>query len=133
MLTLSVLRALLRLRLLQPELHVHLAVHRRRGGEVLLSLLALARAPVEFAEVEVAVGDEGAHPEFGGKGHRLAVVPLPVFRICRLAIRRDGASHAERPCSATAFLLNARKLDSPLSELPRVIDLPREHMGFAQI
>ena len=30
-----------RLRLLQPEAHVHLAVHRRRGGEVLLRLLAL--------------------------------------------------------------------------------------------
>src|SRR5262245_4678823 len=37
-------------RLLQPDLHVHLAVHRRRGGEVLLRLLALARAPVELAE-----------------------------------------------------------------------------------
>jgi len=49
-----------RLRLLQPEAHVHLAVHRRGGGEVLLRLLALARAPVELAEAEVAVGDEGA-------------------------------------------------------------------------
>ena len=58
----------LRLGLLQPEPHVHLAVHRRRGGEVLLGLLALARAPVELAEAEVAVGDEGAHAEFGGKG-----------------------------------------------------------------
>src|SRR5215470_16020835 len=51
----------LRLRLLQPVRHPHLAVHRRRGGEVLLRLLALARAPVELAEAEVAVGDEGAH------------------------------------------------------------------------
>jgi hypothetical protein len=28
---------------------------------MLLRLLALARAPVELAEAEVAVGDEGAH------------------------------------------------------------------------
>jgi len=34
----------LRLRLLQPLRHPHLAVHRRRGGEVLLRLLARARA-----------------------------------------------------------------------------------------
>ena len=38
-----------------------LAVHRRRGGKVLLGLLALVRAVVELAEAEVAVGDEGAH------------------------------------------------------------------------
>src|SRR6266700_5067307 len=39
-----------RLRLFQPEAHVHLAVHRRRGGEVLLRLLTLARVikPVTF-------------------------------------------------------------------------------------
>jgi hypothetical protein len=33
---------------------------------MLLRLLALARAPVELAEAEVAVGDEGAHAELGG-------------------------------------------------------------------
>src|SRR5712692_158749 len=47
--------------LLQPEPHVHLAVHRRRHGEVLLSLLALAGAPVELAETEVALRDERPH------------------------------------------------------------------------
>src|SRR5262245_20089075 len=46
------------LRPLQPIRHPHLAVHRRRGGEMLLRLLALARAPVEFAETEMAVGNE---------------------------------------------------------------------------
>jgi hypothetical protein len=30
----------------------------RRGGEVLAGLLALARASVELADAEVAVGDE---------------------------------------------------------------------------
>jgi hypothetical protein len=30
---------------------------------VLLRLIALARAPVELAEANVAVGDEGAHAE----------------------------------------------------------------------
>src|SRR6202022_5102035 len=58
--------ARLRLRLLQPEAHVHLAVHRRRGDEVLLSLLPPARAPVELAEAEVAVGDLRAGPKLAG-------------------------------------------------------------------
>src|SRR5215831_14386457 len=35
----------LSLRLLEPEAHVHLAVHRCRGGEVLVALLTLACAP----------------------------------------------------------------------------------------
>jgi hypothetical protein len=37
---------------------------------MLLHLLALARAPVELAEAEVAVGDEGAHPELLGERER---------------------------------------------------------------
>ena len=46
---------------------VHLAVHRRSDGEVLLRLLALTRAPVELAEPEVAVGDERTHAELVGE------------------------------------------------------------------
>src|SRR2546428_240182 len=48
-------RGYLRLRLLQPEVHVHFAVHRRRGGEVLLGRYTLAGAPVQFAEAEGAL------------------------------------------------------------------------------
>ena len=45
MVTRSVLRALLHLhlRLLQPEVHIHLAVQTHRCREVLLRLLALVR------------------------------------------------------------------------------------------
>jgi hypothetical protein len=39
--------------LLQPELHVHHAVHCGGGGKVLVSLLAYARAPVQRAETKV--------------------------------------------------------------------------------
>src|SRR4029453_12220470 len=62
----------LRLRCRQPVRHPHLAIHRRRGGEVLLRLRALARAPVELAEAEMAVGDEGAHASGLGERQRLA-------------------------------------------------------------
>src|SRR4029450_7273713 len=66
----------LRLRLLQPVRHVHLAIHRGRGGEVLPRLLALARAPVELAEAEVAVGHGGAHAELGGERQRRSMERL---------------------------------------------------------
>jgi hypothetical protein len=54
------------LRLLPPEDHVHLAVHRRGGFQMLAGFLALAASSVESAEAEVAVGLQGAHAEFGG-------------------------------------------------------------------
>src|SRR5215470_18177549 len=57
----SARRVFLCLRLLQPVRHIHCSIHRRRGGQVPLRLLALARASVELAEAEMAVGDEGAH------------------------------------------------------------------------
>src|SRR5205823_14570121 len=78
----------LRLRLLQPEPHVHLAVHRRSGGEVLAGLLLLARAPTELAEAEVAVGDEGAHAARLAERQSVAVVGLSALWIERLGVGR---------------------------------------------
>src|SRR5262245_8290936 len=100
-------------RVLQPELHVHLTVHRRRGGQMLLRLLALARAPVELAEAEVAVGDEGTHAEFGGKRHRLPVVVFGGLSVGWIEARY---SHGEGP---KPIGFNASRL-----ELPGDIDGP---------
>jgi hypothetical protein len=72
----------LRLRLLKPKRHVHVAVHRRRGGEVVAGLIPFARAQVDLAETEVAVGDEGAHPEPLGDGQRLAIMSLAALGCC---------------------------------------------------
>jgi hypothetical protein len=47
--------------LLQPVGHAHFTVHRHRGGEVLLRLLAIAPPAVKFAETEVAVSDQRTH------------------------------------------------------------------------
>src|SRR5260370_3957992 len=66
----------LRLGRLQPELHAHLAVHTRCGRQLPLRILPLARAPVELAEGEVAVGDERSHAARRVEGQRLAVVGL---------------------------------------------------------
>jgi hypothetical protein len=71
----------LRLRLLQPEAHVHLAVQRRCVSQVLAGLLALACVPAELTEAEVAVSDEWAHPQSFGNRERLPVVGLSSFSI----------------------------------------------------
>src|SRR5260370_20508621 len=79
-------------RLLQPEAHVHLAVHRRRRAEVVLRLLALAGGPLELAEAEVAVGDGWATAELAGKRQRLAV---GAFSVLGAACRCDVTAEAE--------------------------------------
>src|SRR5262249_27312375 len=59
---------------------------------MLLRLVALARAPVELAEAEVAVGDEGTHTARLGEGQRLAVVVGSVLGATR---RRDVTAEAK--------------------------------------
>src|SRR5262245_4110148 len=81
-----------RLRLREIEAHVHLAVHRRSDGEVLVRLLPLSRAPEELAEAEVAVGDERAHAELAGEGQGLTVKG---FRILGAACQGDVTGEAE--------------------------------------
>src|SRR5258705_6108094 len=63
-----------RLRLLQPVRHVHLAVHRRRSGEMLARVIPLVCSPVELAEAEVAVGDERPHADLIGERDGVTVV-----------------------------------------------------------
>src|SRR5262252_6949426 len=75
----------LRLRLLQPKPHIHLAVQRRRGGQVPLRLLAFARPSRQLAEAEVAVGNERAHAARLGKGQRLTVMGLAAVRVGLIA------------------------------------------------
>src|SRR5262247_2269516 len=77
----SARRVYLRLPLLQPEPHVHLAVHRRCSGEVLTRLLALVGARAQLPEAEVAVGDERAHAARLGKKQCVPIVCFGGTRI----------------------------------------------------
>jgi len=96
----------LRLGLLQPEPHVHLAVLRHRRVEVFSRRRALARAPVELAETEAAVGDKGAHAVWLGELQRAAITVLAVgltidlddtgtrdWRHCHVRVRMAGDTH----------------------------------------
>ena len=105
--------------LLQPVRHAHLAVHRRRGGEVLLRLLALARALVELAEPEMAVGDEGSHAEFGSERQGVGSVLL-----CTLVMPLNGmnvSQQAEGVGFLTSLGVCPRQLQSMFASLQRVI------------
>src|SRR5262245_29236324 len=88
--------------LLQPVRHLHLAVHPYRRSEMLLRQLALARAPIELAEAEVAVGDEGTHAEVAGQIERIAIETLRSIEIRRRCTRVDLGEESQDSCLATA-------------------------------
>ena len=77
----------LRLRLLQPVRHAHVAVHGRRGGEVFLRLLPLARAPRELGEAEVAVSNKRAHTAWLGEFQSPVIVVRGDGRLRLMAVR----------------------------------------------
>jgi hypothetical protein len=95
--------------LLHPVRHPHLAVHRRRYAEVLLRQLAFARAPVELAEAEVAVGYSGLR---GGAyrvrrrgtappGRSVRRRPHPPWTRCHPRGRAHGPRLPEPPAEAS--------------------------------
>jgi hypothetical protein len=75
---------------------------------VLVGLLALARALVELAEAEVAMGDEGAHTELIRQRHRGAVL-----RLCHRQVRGVGLGR-DVSCEVQCI-----RLAGPLSLLAR--------------
>jgi len=64
---------------------------------VLASLVLLARAPVELAEAQVAVGDERPHAEFFGESQAFSTPGLPGLDIRGIATHGDVAEKVEGP------------------------------------
>src|SRR5262249_38330370 len=103
-----------------PEGHAHLAVHRGGGGQMLLCLRLVACAAVERAEAEVAVGDEGAHPQFAGERQRLAVLALCGVCVDRLKAHRGFGLWPTTESLYTALMPLTGDLKRPASNLSRV-------------
>src|SRR5882724_5732947 len=99
------------LRLLQPESHVHLAVHRRSGRKVFAGFLMGAHTSIELAEAEVAVGNHRAHVNFLGDGHGLPVRGFGLVGMRWVAMRSDLAESPESPRLVRAWLVVTRKVE----------------------
>ena len=85
----------MRFPLIEPGAHFQIAVHRRRCGEILASMLCLADAAVELAQAEVALGDERAHAVQLGECQRLSVVGRRAVGIEPVGVARDVAEQAQ--------------------------------------
>src|SRR5262249_52201063 len=87
--------------------------------QVLLRLLSLARAAVELAEPEVAVGDERAHAARLGERQSLAVVRLAALSIEAVRMGCDVAEQVQRMGRESRLL--RRRFDRAHAEVPRLV------------
>src|SRR5262245_61973146 len=98
---------------------------------MLLRLLVLASAPIELAEAEVAVGDEGAHPARLGEGQRLAIVGLAAL----------GIESVEMGCAVTQQVqgvggeagVTGRGYERALAQALRLVKPTKEESGAPQL
>src|SRR5262249_24574219 len=111
-----------------PELHVHLAAHRRRGDEVLLRLLSLACSPVELAEAKVAVSDQGPHAARLGEHQSLAVARLAALSIEAVRMGCDVAEQVQRMGRESGGSVGRSDCTSP--KIPRLVE-PAEPQASA--
>src|SRR5712692_2315196 len=88
-------------------------------------------ALVECAEREVAVGDEWAHAQFGGKGKRLAVVAFGLLDVGQAG--GDLAQEAQRPSLVAAFLVVTGAPQSTVGGLACVICAPGPQIPLGEI
>ena len=117
--------------LLQPELHVHLAIHRGGGHEVLSCLLSLARLSVELAEAEVTVGDERAQAELGGL-RECAPIRVPGMLGFGELVGVDVAQQFQTPGFPAPLLVGARQRHRLLRLLPCLGDPFKDETGLGQ-
>src|SRR5712692_4008411 len=122
----------LRLRLVQPEAHVHLAVHRRRRRQMLSGLVRLVGLPEELTQVEVAVGDERTHAEVAGQGQGLAIVAFRRLDSRRIATGDDFAEQAETPRLVAALLVALRQGHGLLCTLQSIVEPPLEQVCLTE-
>src|SRR5262249_24343993 len=107
-------------RLLAPEAHVHLAIHRRRGGQTLPSLLWLAGAAIERAQAQMAVGDKRAHAVRLGERQRLLVVSYAAFSIELVGVGSQVTEKMQRMGPKTGVAL--RGCDRAIAQVPGLIE-----------
>ncbi len=86
----------------------------------------------ELAEVEVAMGDQGAHAEFDGQNHGRVLVRFGRRHTGTLIIRRDLAQEPEDPRLTRPHATLARPLKRLVGDLAGVDDAAGPQVALAQ-
>src|SRR6266545_6945132 len=93
---------------------------------------APARATVQSAEAQIAMGEEWPHAELLAEGGCLAIGGFRLLSVLRLRLRGDLAEQAERVGFAAALFMAARKLERVPRGGGRLTDAAGREVGLAQ-
>ena len=121
-----------RLRLGQPERHLHGTVQLDGGGQLSMGLLLLSRLGVQGAETQVTVGLERAHAEFLRQGKGLAVAGVGLFDFRGITMRGNVAEEAQGIRLMTSFLVGTGILEGTGGERTRLLQAAGAQMRLAQ-
>jgi hypothetical protein len=121
-----------RLRLGQPERHVHGAVEVDGGGQGGAGLLPTTGLVVQPAQPEVVVGHERAHAECLGQGQGLLVVGFGLRGIGWVGVGPDDAKLVQRERLAVAFLLLPSQVERLARMLPGLLAASRQAIDLAE-
>jgi hypothetical protein len=110
-----------RLRLGQPEGHVHGAVQVDGGGEFGTGLRSPAKPGVEGAKTVVAVCLQQAHAKLLGQGKGLAVVSCGLLDFRGLTLGGNVAQEAQDPRLVPPFLVGLGELECLLGKGQRLL------------
>jgi hypothetical protein len=113
----------------EPEAHVHVAVHRGRGGVMVFCILGFAGAAMDLAETEMAVGDQRAHAVALRQCQRVAVVADAALVVETIGIGRDIAEQMVSMGGETR--LARRRFDGALRKDARFVELAEPQQSAA--
>src|SRR5262245_30953869 len=111
-----------RLRLRQPEGHVHSPVHRDGGRQLGMGLLPLAYLCTQRPEAAVAVRLEWAHADLLGQGEGLLVVGCGQLTLRGIVIHGDVAEESTRLRLVAPSWMGTGECEELFGECARVLD-----------
>src|SRR5215470_6129224 len=117
--------AALRLHLPEPEAHVHLAVHRPCGGEML--------ALLEPSQTAVTVSREGAHAEVIRQGERPEVVGFGRVSVGRIPACVDLTQYPQSACLERPLAPRPRQLERSRGGSPRLVEPVSDHKRLGEL
>jgi hypothetical protein len=118
--------------LIQPEGHVHLAVH-CGDRDVLVSLRAPASAPVELGEAEVAMRDEGTHAKVGRAAQGFAIERVGTFACVRAAVRDNVTEQSKDPRLVAPLALLSRESQGLFGDAAGLVEATGETVAFGEV
>jgi hypothetical protein len=95
-----------------------------------MSLLALARSPVELAEAEVAMGDERSHAARLGQRQRLEVMGLAALGVEPVGMGRDVAEQVQSMGRVPGLTRGGS--DCAVAQAPRLVEPAEQQCGPTQ-